>query len=195
MILKAVEFILKNFAAPIVFYATFNVWGAKPAIASALGITLVVVAVHAVTRTKPSPFFLVASGFTLAFGAIDLVIETPQYFRFEPFAQNFLMGTIFLIMQLLRVPVAAWFMQGLPKFVQMELVVAGTDRPHERNHAYLRKLTWIWTGYMYVKAALFLWMAFQYDLGNLILLRSIFGGGSLGVLIVGEILYRKKFRR
>jgi intracellular septation protein A len=185
-LVRALDFVAKNFAAPIVFYASFNIWGAKPAIASAVAISLILGAWFAAKRVRPSPIFLVASVFTVVFGAIDLVIATPTWFRFEPFAQNLIIGSIFLVLQLARVPVAAWFMTGYPKAFQMELTPA--------NLAYLRGITWIWVAYLHAKAAAFYWMALHYDLDDLVVLRTVIGGGTLVLLIGGEILYRKRFR-
>src|SRR4051812_25841669 len=69
---KALGYVLINFATPIAFYLTFRIYGPKPAIAFGIGVTCIQLVFHRLYRIRPSPFFLLASGFTVAFGTIDL---------------------------------------------------------------------------------------------------------------------------
>lgn len=147
-----VGFVLLNFATPIAFFITFQRVGAKPAIALALGVTVLQAVVHLIYRIRFSPFFIVASSFTVLFGATDLAIDRPQFFRFAPAAQNFVIATGFLGTVLGRIPLVAWFARALPAAVRPELA-------SEEGKAYLRKLSWIWVAYLYGKAALYLWLA------------------------------------
>jgi len=181
--LHGLEFAFKNLAVPIAFYIAFQSFGAKPAILVAISATLIVVLIHAALRIMFSPFFIVASGFTCLFGVMDLIVAQPRYFRLEPFAQNFLLGTVFLVSLVARTPIIAWFAGGLPKNLQPE--------PGEESAHYMRKLTVIWTAYFYAKAILFLELAFRVNLGELIVLRSIIGGGTLSLMVGGELIYRK----
>ena len=180
-------FVLKNFATPIAFYLTYNWLGAKPAIGLAIATTLVQLGAHRVLGEKVSPFFLTASGFTVLFGMIDLFLASPRYFRLEPAVQNYLMGAVFLFTWFTRAPLALWFAKALPEPLRPAL--------DSSEQGYLRKVTLIWALYFLVKASFFLWLAFQVDLGRLIVLRSLIGGLSLGLMFGGEILYRKKWRR
>jgi intracellular septation protein A len=175
-----------NLATPLAFYAAFQFFGAKPAISLALAVTCLQLLVYWIYRIPLSPVFIVATGFTVLFGGIDLFLQSPRFFRLEPFAQNFLIATVLLSSVRLRIPVAAWFISGLPKKIRPDVSPAGQD--------YLRKLTFVWSIYLYLKAAVFLYLAFEVDLGALILLRSIIGGGSMVVLVGGELIYRKWFR-
>jgi uncharacterized membrane protein len=182
------EFVLKNFAAPIGFFFVFRAHGAKPAIALALGVTGLQLLLHWVLRAGLSPFFIVASGFTILFGVIDLLIATPRFFRLEPFVQNFIMGSVFLATLFTRMPIATWFATGLPERIRPRL-----DSPETRR--YLRNVTVVWAAYFHVKGLLFLYLAFQVDLGELVLLRTIIGGGTLVLMFLGELTYRKWIRR
>ena len=180
------DFILKNFSAPIAFYLVFNAWGTKPAIATALAVCLLDVPFHRWRRIPFSPFFIVAVSFTLFFGVIDLLVASPRFFRLEPFFQNFTMGTIFTGSLIRRKPILNWFAAHLPpRFRPASEPAMG---------GYLRRLTWVWAVYFYVKSFIFLWLAYQVDLGQLVVWRTIIGGGSLALLAGGEILYRKWFR-
>lgn len=182
---KAASFILLNFGAPIAFFGVFQLAGAKPAIGLAVAATLIQALAHWVFSLPISPFYIVASGFTVAFGVIDLLIDSPRFFRLEPFAQNFLIGLIFLISLKTRISVLGWLVNGLPAAFRPKLRPEMTD--------YMRRLTLLWGLYLLAKAFIFLYLAYHVNLGHLILLRSLIGGGSLGLMIGGEIIYRKFF--
>ncbi len=177
-------YFFRNFATPVAFFILFKLQGPKPAIFLAIAVTLLQVLAHKVQRIPFSPFFIVASGFTVLFGSMDLLSTSPRYFRLEPFAHNFLLASVILVTLFTGHPLAAWFVRALPeRFRPPTTGLAG--------QSYLRKLTWVWVGYLYLKSFLFLWLAFRVDLGNLILLRSLIGGGTLVLLFGGEIAYRK----
>ncbi len=182
---NAISFVLLNFGAPIAFFVVFQWAGAKPAIALAVVATLVQALAHWVFSQPISPFYVVASGFTVAFGIIDLVIDNPKFFRLEPFAQNLLIGLVFLISLKTKISVLGWLVNGIP--------VAFRPRIGPEMSGYLRRLTLIWGIYLIAKSLVFLYLALHVNLGELILLRSVIGGGSLGLLIMGEIIYRKFF--
>jgi intracellular septation protein A len=176
---------LLNFAAPIAFFVVFEWIGAKPAIGLAVLVTVIQALIHWILSVPISPFYIVASGFTVCFGTIDLLIESPKFFRLEPFAQNCLIGFIFLISLKTRISVLGWLVNGLP--------LAFRPKIGPEMMGYLRKLTMVWGIYLLAKAAVFLYLAYHVNLGHLILLRSLIGGGSLVVMIGGEIIYRKYF--
>jgi intracellular septation protein len=179
-------FILRNFAAPLAFIVTFKLFGPKPAIALAIAITIAQVLAHRIHGLRLSPFFYAATGLTVVFGGVDLVIDSPRYFRLEPFAHNFVVGAAFLASLLAGRPILGWFVESLPKRFQ--------PSEEELQGDYLRKLTAVWAVYLLVKAFAFLWLAFRVDLAELILVRSTLGGGSLWLLVLGELAYRKRFR-
>jgi intracellular septation protein A len=180
---KAVGFGLLNFGAPLAFFVVFELVGAKPAIGLAVAVTVIQALMHWILSLPISPFYVVASGFTVGFGTIDLFIESPRFFRLEPFAQNFLIGAVFLISLKTRISILGWLASGLP--------AAFRPKIGPEMSGYLRRLTLIWGIYLLAKAFVFLYLAFQVDLGHLILFRSLIGGGSLGLMIGGEIIYRK----
>lgn len=182
-----IGYLLINFATPIGFYLTFRTYGVKPAIALAIAVTTIQVLVHRLYRLKFSPFFIIASGFIVLFGTMDLLVQNPRFFRLEPFVQNIVMATLLWVTVVARIPVARTFAMALPRWLRPE--------PSHGTDAYLRKLTWIWVVYLYLKAFLFLYLAFQVDLGTLIVLRSFVGGGSLVLMVLGDFVYRRWWRR
>jgi intracellular septation protein A len=183
----ALEFIGKNFLPPIVFYATFRMAGAKAAIAFAVLTVALQTAVMWLKRIPHSPFFIVSSSFTILFGGLDLVVRTPQYFRLEPGAQSIAIGLILLVTAFTRVTLLEWFTTGLPPRFR--------PAPGEIDRAYYRGFTLVLSAYFFLKAAIYLYLAFQVDLGSLILFRSVFGAVSLALLVLGELLWRRKLRR
>ena len=172
-----------NFATPLVFYIAYYLYGSKAAIGFAVLSIFVQSFFNGIYRLKISPFFLVASVFTVGFGSIDLMIQNPTFYRFEPFAQNFLIASLFLFTFWARFPLFNYLAESLPKKIRPNL--------SNRVPAYFRKLTLIWAVYLYFKAAVFFYLAFRVDLGKLILLRSLIGGGTLLIMVLGEFFYRK----
>jgi intracellular septation protein len=177
------EFVLKNFATPLAFFVVFRTHGAKPAIAMAIAVTCVQWVAHGALRIGVSPFFVVASGFTVLFGGLDLALDAPRFYRLEPFVQNMMLGGVFAATVLVRKPIAEWFAGGLPAFVRPQM--SGLMRD------YLRKLTLVWSVYFFLKAFLFLYLALTVDLGRLVVLRSAIGGLSLALMFAGEMAYRR----
>ncbi len=173
---QGIIYFFLNLATPATFYWAFHEWGPKPAIGFAVVVSLLQALSHLIFKVRPSPIFIFASGFTVLFGGIDLWLKTPQFFRFEPFAQNFGVASFTLFATLARLPLAYELVKSLPKSIQPKL--KGPDDPR------LRRLTWIWIFYLYVKSGFYLYLAYRVDLGDLILFRTLLGGGSLGVMLL-----------
>lgn len=187
----ALEFVVKNFVPPIAFFIVFQGWGTKPAIAVAIALSVLQLGIQLVKSYKLSPFFLTAATFTLVFGGVDLVAQEPRYYRLAPFAENFVMGSVFLTTVLMGKPLALWFAQALPPIVRPNLGANGGTEIKR----YLKRVTSVWIAYFFAKSFLFLYLAFVVDLGRLIVLRAVIGNVSLVLMFGGEIFYRKKFRR
>src|SRR5262249_43795026 len=158
-------------------FVTYRLHGAKPAIALAIAATLVQVAVVLAKGKRLSPFFIVASGFTVLFGGVGPRVAHPLFFRFQPFVPTLIVGTGFLISVIWKLPLAEWFAAALPAMVRPRL--DGSMR------AYLSRLTLIWSLYFFVKSGLYLWLALRVDLGHLVLLRSLIGGATLALMFLG----------
>lgn len=180
-------FILKNFAVPIIFFIVFNGWGPKLAIALAICVTVLQLFGHQIFQVKSSPFFIVSSFFTVSLGSIDLVITSPQFFRLEPFIHNFLIGTLLLFTLFARLPVVEWFINALPDIVR--------PRSGELSACYLQRVMLIWIVYFYLKSVFYLYLASHVNLGELIILRTLIGSGSMVALFAGELIYRRLRQR
>ncbi len=178
------DFIAKNFLVPIAFLLLFQAVGAKPAIAAAVAITILQMIQGRRKGERISPFFAVASFFTVSFGSIDLFLASPRLFRLEPFFQNALMGVVFGASLIAQRPLIGWFAEALPARYQPDLGTEGLS--------YLKCVTWAWMIYFLAKSVLFLWLAFHVDLGKLVILRSLIGGSTLLLMVVGEIGFRRR---
>lgn len=177
-------YVLTNFASPIVFYLTFHKIGAKAAIGLTISVTVLQLLFHGFRKQKPTIFFIITTLFVVIFGGVDLFLSTPRFFRFEPFAQNFLIASFFLYTYLAHVPIYSRIAADLPARL----------RPKQPlPEKYYRQVTLAWVVYLFIKAGFFLFLAFAVNLGELILLRSIIGGGTLLAMLLGELRYRKKY--
>ena len=181
-----VSFLLSSLLVPVTFYLLFRLLGPKPAIAFAVATSLGQGLITRLRGRPLSPFFLLASFFTVFFGGIDLVIPIPQFYRLEPGVQNLLLSVLFGVALIAHVPIAEKFAAALPMTVRPELSPA--------TQGYLRKVAWAWVVYFFLKGWLYVYLAFQVDLGNLVILRTIIGGPSLAIMFGGEVLIRK-FRK
>lgn len=181
------EFIAKNFATPIVFYIVFQRLGVKPAIAFGVSVAGLQILAHVYFRWRLSFFFILATGLTVVFGSLDLMVSEPRFFRLEAFFQNFVLGLIFLASLGSQRPMAWRLARSLPVEFQPDFSRLGKQ--------YFLILTQIWGGYLLIKSALFLYLAFRVDLGRLYLFRVVVGNGTAVLLILGEFWVRKRLFR
>lgn len=184
---KLLKYGLVNFATPVIFYLAFKGWGTKPAISFAVGTALLQIAFHLFYRLKFTPFFFLATFFTLAFGGLDLFITNPHFFRLEPAIHNLVLATILLGMVLARVSVVSYFAEALPEKMRPDF--------SQVSPRYIKNLTWIWIAYLYLKGLIYLDLAFRVNLGDLIALKAIVGGGSLLLLFIGEVFFRRFWKK
>jgi intracellular septation protein A len=200
---KWLQFLLRNFAAPAVFIIVLRIVGPRPAIASAVAATVAEIAWARLTRRSLSPIFLVASGFTILFGTIDMSLASPRFFRLEPFIHNVILAGAALGLAFAPVEALRGFADALPQGVRPEeREFAGQPevaaRPQSARAAledYLRKLALVWSAYFLAKSLFFLELSKRVDLGQLVALRTLIGGSTLVLMVGAEILYRKKWRR
>jgi intracellular septation protein A len=176
--LTAVRFLIENFLAPFAFFVVFRLRGTKPAIAVALAILVLQAGYFWLRRIRFSPFFITAGLVTLLTGTADLLVTHPHYFRLSPAGQNFFIALLLLVAMAAHLPVIEWFASGLPARFRPDL----TKLPRE----YPRRVAWLFVAYFVAKGGLYLYLAFEVDLGELVILRSIIGPISFGLLVLAE---------
>lgn len=186
-IAQVLAFVAQNFSVPVLFFVVFRLAGAQAAVATALIGTLIEAIILRARRGRVPPFFLVISFFTLLFGSIDLALKVPNYYRFEPFAQSALVGTLLWLAVLLKIPIARWLADDLPP----------EYRPDESRlpKGYLSRILLVFAAYFYLKAITYLWLSRVLDLGTLMLVRPFVGNGSFIALLLAEVAYRKRVAR
>jgi uncharacterized membrane protein len=131
-------------------------------------------------------FFTLATVFTVVFGGMDLLVDTPKYFRLEPFAQNFCIGVIFLATLETRHNMIERLVEAIPEAYRPDM--------NREGEGYMKNLTRVWAAYFLIKAFAFLYVALRVNLATLYALRISLGSLSALILLLGEIIYRHRFR-
>ncbi len=169
----AARFVLAEFGPLIVFWALALTLGVKPAI---LGSILAIVADAVWRRRKGVAFtrlYLLTSGLTLVFGAIDLAATSPFMLKFEAAVTYVATGVAFVAGALGEKPI-----------IQEVAVQRGeTFVATPEIRAFFRLFTLAWAAYFFVKAAFYVWMVWTLPLLEAMALRSAVGSLSLGLMI------------
>ena len=169
----AARFVLGEFGPLIVFWALALTLGVKPAI---LGSILFIVADAAWRWGKGLAFsrlYLLTSGLTLVFGAIDLAATSPFMLKYEAAVTNVATGAAFVLGAMGEKPI-----------IQEVAEQRGEVLPPTREiRAYFRLFTLAWAAYFFVKAAFYVWIVWTLPLLQAMALRSVVGAISLGLMI------------
>jgi intracellular septation protein A len=169
-----VRFALSEFGPLIVFWMLAATLGVKPAI---LGSILFIAADAAWRRRKRLPFtrlYLLTSGLTLVFGLVDLTSTSPFMLKYEAVITNAATAFAFVAGALGEKPI----IQEVAE--QRGEAFVATDE----MRAFFRLFTQVWAAYFFLKAAVYLWMAWTLPMLEAMALRSIAGSLSLGLMIV-----------
>ena len=173
----AARFALAEFGPLIVFWALALLLGVKPAI---LGSILFIVADAAWRWRKGLAFtrlYLLTSGLTLAFGAIDLAATSPFMLKYEAAVTNVATGVAFVAGAMGEKPI-----------LQEVAEQRGEALPPTREiRAYFRLFTLAWAAYFFVKAAFYVWIVWTLPLLEAMALRSVIGSISLGLMIAVSV--------
>ena len=169
----AARFVLAEFGPLIVFWALALTLSVKPAI---LGSILFIVADAAWRWRRGLAFtrlYLLTSGLTLVFGAIDLAATSPFMLKYEAAVTNVATGAAFVLGAMGEKPI-----------IQEVAEQRGEVLPTTREiHAYFRLFTLAWAAYFFVKAAFYVWIVWTLPLLQAMALRSVVGAISLGLMI------------
>lgn len=167
--------ILGDFAGMIFFFLLANFAGLKAAIAG----SLLVIAIGALYRWRSGAGFgrlwLVLNGLTVAFGLVDLMVQTPFMLRFEAVITNLVVGAAFTFGAFGAKPMVQEFAekrQGAP------------FPPGRRDlQAFFRAFTLFWAGYFYVKAVVYLVLAFTLSFEEMLVWRAVFGNVTMVLMM------------
>jgi intracellular septation protein A len=172
--LGVLRFAALEFGPLIAFWLVNAAFGIKPAIAA----SLLVIAVDSLWRwrrgEKFTRLYLLTSGLTLLFGAIDLSITTPFLIKYEAAVTNVAVGVAFVI--------GAF---GEKSMIQEAAEQRGVGFPKTAElRRFFQLFTLLWAFYFFVKAAFYAWAVWTLPLTEAIALRSLVGSLSLGLMIL-----------
>lgn len=140
--------------------------------------SIVVIVVDAIRRrTQGLEFtrlYLLTSGLTLAFGAVDLMSAQPFLLKYEAVATNVATGVAFVVGSL-----------GARPLIQevAEQRRGGPFPGGAEIRRFFQIFTLVWAAYFFLKAGFYAWTASALPLAQAMALRSLVGGVSLGAMI------------
>lgn len=170
---RVARFALREFGPLIAFWAVNWIFGIKIAIV----VSLAVIVGESLWRWRRGEGFtrlyLLISGLTLAFGAIDLSITTPFLIKYEAAVTNIVVGAAFVI--------GAFGEKPMIQEVA-EQRAGETFRATAEVRRFFQLFTLAWAVYFFAKAAFYAWAVWRLPLTEAIALRSLVGGVSLGLM-------------
>jgi intracellular septation protein A len=171
-----VRFVLESFGPLIAFVALEHTVSLLAAIISSIVTGVILVVLQIARDKKISPFTAFVASSVAVFGALDLKYQSGFFVKLEPALGNSLTGVFFI----------ATAVVGRPLLV--ELVQKQRAEPlSARGVAYLRGLTVAWGFFFFLRAAVYVWMAYRLTVDQALAIRSVAGPASFGVMIVGEM--------
>jgi intracellular septation protein A len=173
-LLAALRFALAEFGPLIVFWTLTLTLGVKVAIAGSLAVILVDGAWRLYRKKPFTRLYLVVSGLTLGFGAVDLCVATPFLLVYEAPITNILTGVAFVVGAFGEKPMLQEIAEQRP---------GQQLPPAPEARLFFRWFTLIWAAYFFLKALAYLWIAATLPLTQALALRSVAGSISLGVMI------------
>jgi uncharacterized membrane protein len=181
-LLRFLSFLFESFGPLATFLIVDRYFGLRAAIGASIAFALIEVVALAARKKQPTQLFVMTTLMTLAFGAVDLTLATPRFFRFEAVVTNVLTGL--------------WFGATLRGDRSMLLeFYEKTKKPEDPSPPelpmYLRRLTQVWTISFFAKAALYLALALTLPLDRAIYVRSIVGPATFLILLLGERAARR----
>lgn len=157
--------------------AAFLVLASTLGVKTAILVSITLIVLDGAWRwRRGAPFtrlYLLTSGLTLVFGAIDLVSAAPFMLKYEAPLTNLATAAAFVVGAMGEKPM----LQEAAEQRQAETFPA---TPEVRR--FFQIFTLVWAVYFLAKAALYVWLALTMPLPEALALRSLIGGVSLGVM-------------
>ena len=164
------RFALAEFGPLIVFWLLVLAFGVKPAILGSIGFIIADAVWRWRKGLKFTRLYLLVSALTLVFGFVDLVATSPFM---EAAVSNVVTGIAFAVGALGEKPI----IQEVAEQRGESFVATDEIR------TFFRLFTLVWAAYFFLKAILFVWMAWTMPMLEAMALRSAIGGVSLGLMI------------
>ena len=181
---RAIGWGFETFGPLIVFVLFEHTMGLVAAIISGILTGAVLVTLQIVREKKISPFTAFIATSVVVFGALDLHYRTGFFVKIEPALGNAVTGFFFLGTVII----------GRPIIIELAEKLMG--RKLERAHGYLRGWTVVWALYFFLRAAVYVWMAYRLSIDEAMAIRSTVAPLSFGAMFLIEMATRKLlFRR
>jgi intracellular septation protein A len=179
------RFLVGEFAPLLLFYALLALFGLKPAIGGSIAFILLDVARHRLRHIAFTRIYMLSAGLTVAFGLIDLSVQTPFMLSYESVVTSLVVGAFF----------AAGARGERPMLQEMAERSEGEAFPVRPDVTrFFRLLTLFWAAYFVVKAAAYFWLAREFPIGEAGAIRAVAGPASLGVMMLISLQGRRLFR-
>jgi intracellular septation protein A len=173
--LGAARWVLADFGPLVVFWILVLAAGIKTAIAGSVLFILGDALWRWRRGLKFTRIYLLTSGLTLVFGAVDLLSATPFMLKYESVVTNVVTGLAFVAGA-----------RG-PRPIVQELAEQRQGAPFEDRADIVRFFqifTLLWAAYFFVKAGFYLVVGQMMPMAEAMAVRSVVGTASLGLMIV-----------
>jgi intracellular septation protein A len=187
---RVARFVVEAFGPLIAFYVFEHSYGLVAAIISGIVSGAILVSLQIARERKISPFTAFVASSVVVFGVIDLKYQTGFFVKIEPALGNAISGIFFIGTAIFGRPVVS------------ELLEKQLGRPlNPQLGPYFRNYTIAIGAYFFLRAALFVWMAYRLTLDQVLVVRGTILPLTLIPLILGEMIVRhftygrKRFRQ
>ena len=174
-VLGAARWVMADFGPLVVFWILYLAVGIKAAIAG----SVVFILGDSLWRWRRglafTRIYLLTSGLTVVFGAVDLLSATPFMLKYESVVTNVVTGLAFVAGA-----------RG-PRPIVQELAEQRRGERFEHRPDIVRffqLFTLVWAAYFFVKAGFYLAVGQMMPMAEAMAVRSVVGSASLGLMIV-----------
>jgi uncharacterized membrane protein len=171
---RTLRWVLSEFGPLIGFWVLAAAFGTKAAIAGSIGIIIGDSAWRYRRGIAFTRLYLLTSGLTLVFGAVDLLSADPFMLKYEAVITNLASAAMF----------AAGARGARPLIQELAEQRQGTAFPARADvRRFFQLFTLLWAGYFVAKAGLYFWFAWTLTLLQAAALRGIVGPASFAVIM------------
>jgi intracellular septation protein A len=173
-ITAVLRIVFAEFGPLLVFWVLAYLFGTKAAIAGSVLFIVADVTRRRISGIAFTRIYVLASGLTVMFGAVDLLATTPFMLKYEAVVTNLATGIAFVIGA-----------RG-PKPMIQEVAEQRQGSPFPEGAditRFFQYFTLLWAFYFFAKAAFYFWTAWTMPLLQAMAVRSVVGSVSLGLMI------------
>ncbi len=170
----AARFVVLEFGPLAAFLILSALYDVKAAIAGSILVIVLTAGWRLARGLKFTRLYLLTSGLTVVFGAIDLMAATPFMLKYEGAVTNIATGFAFV----------AGALGDKPLIQETAEQQRGAPFPGGAQiRRFFQIFTLIWAAYFFFKAGFYYWTALRFPLAEAMAVRSVVGGASLAAMI------------